>query len=313
MPLFQTIEDVRDYVKFNLIFDFPTIETYLTDAEEIDLADYIGSDLIARLVGAENPNAIERQGLVFCRRFVARLGTLRWLPMGEVQFGNDGITTVGKGEMRTAAYDAQIARITASLTNSAYNALEQLLRWLEKPNILTELTQYATSAQRTENQKYLIKNATEFSTYYQIFGKQLTFLALRPTMAAVETQRLAPALGELYTTLKTGTGLSDLQKKLLDACKWFLAYQTVADVLELELNVELDAGGLRVNYTAQFENTKYYTPPTDAQRISAQQAAARRAEKMWSTVNSILTEINPPVVDTSTASGIVASKFSVGF
>lgn len=311
MPLFQIIEDVREYVKFNLIFDFPTIEPYLTDAEEIDLADFVGAALITRLTNVQTPNAIEKQAIVFCRRFVARLGTLRWLPMGEVQFGNDGITTVGKGEMRTAAYDAQIARITASLADSAFSALEQLLRWLEEPTVRTELTQYTTSAQRIENQKYLIKNATEFSKYYQIFGKQLTFFAIRPTMAAVETQRLIPALGDLYTTLKTGTGLSDLQKKLLDACKWFLAYQTVADVLELEMNVELDAGGLRVNYTAQFENTKYYTPPSDKQRITAQQAAARRAEKMWSSVNAILDEINPPVVDTAT--GIVASKFSVGF
>lgn len=313
MPLFETIEDVRDYIKFNLIFDFPTIQPYLTDAEEIDLADYVGKELITRLVNAGSPNSIEKQAIVFCRRFVARLATLRWLPMGEVQFGNDGITTVGKSEMRTAAYDAQIARITASLNNSAYNALEQLLRWLEDTNVRAELTQYANSEQRIENQKYLLKNATEFSKYYQIFGKQLTFLALRPTMAAIETQRLMPALGELYATLKTGTGLNAIQAKLLEACKWFLAYQTVADVLELELNVELEAGGLRVNYTAQFENTKYYTPPSDAQRISAQQAAARRAERMWSAVNALLNEINPPAVDSSTASGIVASNFSVGF
>lgn len=313
MPLFCNIEQVREFVKFNFIFDFPTIESYLNDAEEIDLADYVGSDLITRLVNDSNPSQIEAQGIVFCRRFVARLATLRWLPMGEVQFGNDGITTVGKGEIRTAAYDPQIARITASLSETAYKSLEQLLRWLETPSVLAELTEYANSPQRAENRRYLLKNATEFSAYYQIFGEQLTFLALRPTMGAIETHRLAPALGDLYATLKTGTGLSDLQKKLLEACKWFLAYQTVADVLELELNVELKAGGLRVNYTAQFENTKYYTPPSDAQRISAQQAAARRAEKMWSAVNALLNEINPPDVDTSTATGIVASKYSVGF
>lgn len=313
MPLFENIEQVREYVKFNLIFDFPTIQTYLSDAEEIDLTNYVGSALVARLAGAQNPTQIESQGIVFCRRFVARLATLRWLPMGEVQFSNDGITTVGKSEMRTSAYDAQIARVTASLSNSAFSALEQLLRWLEKPNIQAALTQYATSNERQENQKYLLKNATEFSKYYQIFGEQLTFLALRPTMAAVETQRLAPALGELYTTLLTATELTDLQKKLLEACKWYVAHQTVADVLELEMNVELNAGGLRVNYTAQFENTKYFSPPSDSQRITAQQAATRRAEKMWTALGAVLNKINPPAVDTSTATGIVASKSMIGF
>ena len=92
-----------------------------------------------------------------------------------------------------------------------------------------------------------------------------------------------------------------------------MAYQTVADVLELEMNVELKAGGLRVNYTAQFENTKYYTPPSDAQRISAQQAAARRSEKMWASVSALLDEINPPEVDSLTQVGIVSSKLMVGF
>jgi hypothetical protein len=313
MPLFANIESVREFIKFNLIFDFSTIEPYLMDAEQIDLADYVGKELIERLASETNPNEIENQGITFCKRFVARLATLRWLPMGEVQFGNDGITTVGKSDMRTAAYDAQIARITASLSESAYSALEQLLRWLENESVLAELPEYAESTQRVENQKYLIKNAKDFSMYYQIFGNQLTFLALRPTMAAVETQRLAPALGDLYDTLQIDTGLSALEKKLLEACKWYLAFQTVADALELEMNVELQAGGLRVNYTAQFENTKYYTPPSDAQRVSAQQAAARRAEKMWSSVSAIINEINPPEVDTSSDVGIVASKYSVGF
>jgi hypothetical protein len=313
MPLFNNITQVRDFVKFNFIFDFPTIETYLNDAEQIDLADYVGQALITRLVAAESPSQIEEQAIVFCRRFVARLATLRWLPMGEVQFGNDGITTVGKGDMRTAAYDAQIARVSASLAETAYKSLEQLLRWLETPSVLAALTEYSNSPQRIENQSYLFKNATDFSKFYQIFGEQLTFLALRPTMAAIETQRIAPALGDLYATIKTGTGLTDLQTKLLNATKWFLAYQTVADVLELEMNVELAAGGLRINYTAQFENTKYFTPPSDAQRISAQQAAVRRADKMWSIVGAILDEITPALIDSSMAVGLVKSKSTIGF
>lgn len=296
MPaFFERIEEVREYIKFNLNFDFKTLEPYLVDAE-LQLEDYVGAELIARLKAAINPNEIEEQALIFCRRFLARVATVAWLPFGEVQFGNDGITTVGKGEVRTSAYDAQIARITFSLEQSAYKALEQLLRWLDTPTILTALSEYQNSEQRKENTSYLLRNATEFSKYYQIFGEQLTFVALRSTMASVETQRLAPVLGELYATLKAGTGLSDLQKKLLEACKWFLAYQTVADVLELQQNVQLSAGGLRVNYTAQFENTKYFTPPSDSQRVSAQQAAARQAALLWGTVDAVLKEINPPTV-----------------
>ncbi|AYQ31442.1 DUF6712 family protein [Runella sp. SP2] len=308
--LLKSTEEIREYIKYNLNFDFNQIEPYLVDVEYELGRKWIGEEMLERLNEVvNNPNEIQAQTLVFARRYVARMAAVAWLPFGEVQFGNDGITTVGKGEYRTAAYDAQIARLTQSLESSAYKALEQLLSWLEKPATLMAFTEYSSSEQRVENRRYLIKNAVEFSKYYQIFGEELTFQALRPTMAAIETLKIASMLGdELYQELKMGTELSELQKKLLEATKWFLAYSTIASVLELEMNVELNAGGLRVNFSTQFQNTKYYTPPSDAQRSSAQQAATRRAESMLAEMSSILQEMNPTTETVVVGSPIVEGK-----
>jgi hypothetical protein len=308
--LFANTEGIREYIKYNLNFDFEQIQPYLVDVEYELGRKYIGEEMLTRLNDVvTNPNDIETQTLVFARRYVARMAAIAWLPFGEVQFGNDGITTVGKGEFRTAAYDAQIARLTQSLESSAYKALEQLLSWLEKPATLAVFTEYADSEQRIENRRYLIKNAIEFSKYYQIFGEELTFQAVRPTMASIETLKVASMLGEdLYGKLKVGSELTDIEKKLLEAIKWYLAYSTIASVLELEMNVELSAGGLRVNYTTQFQNTKYYTPPSDAQRSSAQQAAARRAQSIWAEISSLLQEINPTTDNEVVGSPIVEGK-----
>lgn len=308
--LFANTEGIREYIKYNLNFDFEQIQPYLVDVEYELGRKYIGEEMLTRLTEAvTNPNDIETQTLVFARRYVARMAAIAWLPFGEVQFGNDGITTVGKSEFRTAAYDAQIARLTQSLESSAYKALEQLLSWLEKPATLAAFAEYANSEQRTENRRYLIKNAIEFSKYYQIFGEELTFQAVRPTMASIETLKVASMLGEeLYGKLKAGSELTDIEKKLLEATKWYLAYSTIASVLELEMNVELSAGGLRVNYTTQFQNTKYYTPPSDAQRSSAQQAAARRAQSIWAEISSLLQEINPTTDNEVVGSPIVEGK-----
>jgi hypothetical protein len=309
MILFSCIEEVREFVKYNLNFDFETLTPFLDDAEYELGKRYVNEAFLERLRTASvNPTEVERQALVFARRYIARTATVAWLPFGEVQFGNDGITTVGKGEVRTSAYDAQIARITHSLESSAYKALEQLLTWLETTNIIEEFEEYANSEQRLENRRYLIKSAIEFSKYYQIFGEELTFQALRPTMAAIETQQLAPALGEQYELLKAAVSLSDDQKKLLDMSKWYLAYATIANALELEMNVELNAGGLRVNYTTQFQNTKYFTPPTDAQRSSAQQAAARRADTMWGSIGAMMSVIYPPTEVLDTGNPVIEGK-----
>lgn len=309
--LFSSTEEIREYIKYNLNFDFNQIEPYLVDVEYELGRKYIGEEMLQRLNDViNNPTEIQAQTLVFAKRYVARMAAVAWLPFGEVQFGNDGITTVGKGEYRTAAYDAQIARLTQSLESSAYKALEQLLSWLEKPTTLAAFAEYQNSEQRLENRRYLIKSAVEFSKYYQIFGEELTFQALRPTMAAIETMKVAAALGgELYEVLKAASELTDIQKKLLEAIKWYLAYSTIASVLELEMSVELSAGGLRVNFTTQFQNTKYFTPPSDSQRGSAQQAAARRAQSMWAEMSSLLKELNPsPESEEIVSSPIVEGK-----
>ena len=312
MALFTNIQEVYEHVAFNLSFEFSDIEPFLEEVEENELVRYVGQDLYDRIKADNNPTDIEAECLKRMRRFVARLATIKWLPLGQVQFGRDGITTVGKSESRTAAYDPQIQQITASLAGLAASSLESLLYWLEKPSALAHLTEYANSPERIEYNKLFIRNATQFSELYPIFESSITFLAMRPTLARIETQTVAPLLGDLYDTLK-GDNLNDLQTTLLTTTKYYLALQTVAEVIELEQSIQLSHLGLKLYFGSQYVNAKYFTPPSEAQRLVTMQAAQRRAAAYWAQMGEILNEINGIVPDEDLSTGIVSTDKIVGF
>ncbi|WP_028665943.1 DUF6712 family protein [Runella zeae] len=316
MALFKNIDDVYKHVGFNLSFEFTDIAPYLEDVEAGELIQFVGIGLYDRInnkLASDNPSLseIEQKCLDLMRRYVSRLATVKWLPMGQVQFGRDGITTVGKSESRTAAYDQQIERIAFSLLELAASSLERLLSWLETTNSLTALTEYTNAPQRIANNKLYIKSAVEFSAYYSILDNALTFHALKPTISRIETQMVMPLLGDMYETLK-GQISEPLQIKLRETVKYYIAFQTVAEVIELEQSIQLNANGLRVYYGSQYINAKYFMPPSEAQRLVSMQAAQRRAAMYWTQITTLLNEING-VVEAAPVVWIVSTDKIVGF
>lgn len=294
----ECVAELQQYVSVNALFPYQHLIPSILEIEQQVIVPLIGqttynlTQIEYNKLPDDNVSTAYLNLISHIQAVVAKLSMAVFTPFNEVQFDANGITTVGKSENRTAAYDYQIQRIIATLARSGNNAIEALLKYLAA-NIGT-FTAYATSPEYTANKTGLVNSAKSFSEIYYIAESGLTFRALRPIYLGIEEDRLKPLIGDsLYTEL-TGNLTDALKKKLLRACKKACVFQTLADALELQLPFEINSDGLRVHYSSEYGNVRYFMPPTDAQIQATRAACQRRADEGWTAIADILLEINPP-------------------
>lgn len=302
MTLFKTIDELLEFVPISRQFSIENLNPFFQDAADAILIPNISQALYDRIItkyNVDNPQPTEVESQLFSkmRLIVARFAIVAYLPFGQVIIGDDGITTTGKSESRTAAYDQQIERLAESLTIQAYDALERLLVWLETPARLDVFTEYKNSAEYQNQQRGLIRRATDFSNIYPISGSRLTFIAIHPELMNVEEDKLIPLISKSqYDIIKANASLDDDHADLRRAAQKAVVFQAVANVIQLQQNIQLDAGGLRVYGTSMggTQNVKFYRAPTDGERSRALAAAQARADVYWDKASEILSDINNP-------------------
>jgi hypothetical protein len=305
MTLFKTTDELTEVLPNTKNLDLNKLQPYFEEAADAILVPHIGQELYDRILNKfqiDQPVLSDPEKLLLrrLRVIIAKLGLAGFLPLGEVLIGDDGITTVGKGTDRTAAYDQQITRLTESLTTQAYDSLERLLTWLQVQAQLTQFPEYAGSAAYTRQQRGLVRTAVDFDDIYPIAASRLTFQALHPEMLNVEEDLLIPLTGlPRYNILKANTDMTDTYASLRRAAQKAVVFQAVANVIKLQQNIQLDAAGLRVYSTSQngSQNVKYYRSPTDSERKIAVAAAQARADYYWDSVGTLVGEIiNPEAI-----------------
>lgn len=302
MTLFKTSEELGEVLPNTKYIMLEKLQPYFEQAADAILIPHIGEQLYERILDKYNSSPPELSDaetslLRRLRMIISKFGLAAYLPIGEVIIGDDGITTVSKGESRTAAYDQQITRLTESLLSQAYDALERLLSWLQLSAQLAEFGEYANSAEYIRQQRGLVRRAVDFDDIYKIAGSRLTFQAIHPELLNVEEDKLLPLIGQThYNIIKANSGLSDEYASLRRAAQKAVVFQAVANVIQLQQNIQLDAGGLRVYAASQngSQNVKYYRAPTDQERKTAVAAAQGRADFYWDSVAMIAAEISNP-------------------
>lgn len=299
----ECVAELQQYVSVNALFPYKHLTPSILEIEQqviiplIGQATYQLAQTQYNLLPDDGVSTQYRGLITHIQAVVAKLSMATFTPFNEVQFDANGITTVGKSENRTAAYDYQIQRIIATLARSGNNAIESLLKYLAA-NTAT-FTAYAASTEFILNKTGLINSAKAFSEIYYIAESGLTFRALRPIYLGIEEDRLKPLIGDTLYTELTGNVSDTLKKKLLRACKKACVFQAIADALELQLPFEINADGLRVHYSSEYGNVRYFMPPTDAQIQATRAACQRRADEGWTAIADILLEINPPAEATA--------------
>ncbi|RYC69814.1 DUF6712 family protein [Spirosoma sordidisoli] len=310
MPLLNgSTDQLRQYVPVTITYTaealLPTLEA--TQARLLDR--FFGPAIASQFEELVNTasqalSTVERQALHLARSAVARIAFAEHVPFAEVQIDDIGIT-VPAMEGRKAAFEYQTNKLTQTLLERGWSELDALITLVASQ---TEIfPTWPDSPYFQEHQDALFKTPAEFSRYYPIQDRWLTFWALRPFIRAVEEDRgvaavarideLAPAVPEATRAL--------IRRKLQRA----LAYQSVIEALP-NLSVEIQGVNLQVNYSSQYGNTQYYNAPGKEQLSWLLDNLTRQADLAWRTYEDSLTAVLAPNAF-SDSTGLVYSTGAV--
>jgi len=319
MTLFKTIDELRESISISGGFTLDNLSPYFQDVVDAIIVPHISQTLYDQILARYNEEGLsltndQTELLRRTRSVIARFALVSYLPFGEVIISDDGITTVGKSADRTAAYDQQITRLTETLLTQGHDALERLLTWLDSSERLASFPDFANSDEYKRQQRGLIRRAVDFSDIYPIGSSRLTFKAIYPEMLNVEEDKLIPLISRnRYQQIKSGTNLDDALASLKRAAQKAVVFQSVANVIQLQQNIQLDGSGLRVYGTSAngSQNVKFYRAPTESERSTALAAAQARADFYWDTVSETLLDIINPEHDNFTREMITTGPLTM--
>lgn len=188
----------------------------------------------------------------------ANLALVEYLPLLQVLISDAGVNLMGG----KTAFQWQIKDLQASFRRKGYNALEEVLEYLDAHIDAPELASWGTSTAAVATHQYLLATARQFSEHYAIADSRLTYLALLPTLRKVERFDLAPVLGPaLYAELKEqliDRDLSDDNALLLDLyLRPALAHLVVARALNGDVGLAFNGDVVELNmYRPDDSNAK---------------------------------------------------------
>lgn len=247
-----------------------------------------------------------RQALYLAQVAVGRIGFAGYFPFAELQIGDDGITTPATPD-RKAAFQYQTNSAKKSLLETGWRALDELIRLVaSKPDLFDGWTD---SPYYQEHQQAMFKSPAEFSSFYPIQDRWLTFWALRPFIRFVEEEKGEPAQARIDAL--PGTVSADqkakLQRKLLRA----LAYEAILEAAP-KLSIELDGVNVKVNYASQYGQTDYYQAPGKDHLSWVMDNLTSTIAVAWSAFETAIAPLeNPSATATDTDKGTIYGNGAV--
>lgn len=310
-PLFASnLDSLRTLIPSvvrNFTFSASLLNLFSQTADTL-LNRFLGEEL-ATIICQINPASTGQDAALIsaynlARSATARIGFADHLPFAELQIADDGVTVTASAD-RKAAYEYQTAKLDKSLRELGWQDLDNLIKLIaSKPGVFPTWTE---SPYFQEHQDAIFKNASDFSKYYPIQDRWLTFWALRPFIAAVEENQGLAALDRLQNLPSTVT---DAQKApLLRNLLRSLAYQAVIMGLS-GLSIELNGTNVQVNYAGQYANNSYYTPPSQSLLDWVRDNLQKQADLFWQNFDDGLSLLQP-AGDTDPASGLIDSEGSL--
>jgi hypothetical protein len=234
MRLINKLVELQKFIKVDSTFPEPPLAAYQPDAIESYLVDALGDELTEQLVAwyeaqlavegeAGEPSAedtVMMKLLPYAQRVVARFAFMIAAPNLDLKLLDSGFGVVSTEALVPASKD-RVNRFIQALESDGWNAVEQLLRFLEKNK--DDYQGWVDSEAYTLQLRNFINSAEEFDKHVNIGKSRLKFKNIRQVMDAVELLQVIPVIGELQAEelkeqMKDGS-LSEANAKLLTKVK----------------------------------------------------------------------------------------------
>jgi len=170
------------------------------------LSDNFLSIVRREVEGSYAMKAEEKKVIALLRRATANLAF--WYSFTEL---NTHITDQGfqrnEGETYKPIYRYQELELKQQFRNKGFNAIDEMLRFLQKEKDLYCFEEYLSAPAYIDMQHCLVRGAEEIDHYYYVNGSYLVFLKLRPAFRRIMDIYVEPVVGteaiqRLYDYLK---------------------------------------------------------------------------------------------------------------
>lgn len=262
MALFENITEFKKFISVNVSLDFTTIKPSIDEAEIKYIIPLIGQEQYDQLkdvyengIGSssgsgsgssyteDDNNAL----LEKVRRVLANFAMYIYVPIGELQMSAAGITRVESGD-RKSAFQYQIKNLQRRFITSAYEWIEELLKFLDENK--STYTLWANSSAHADANEFFINSASDFNKHVNISKSRITFTELMATMRRVEDFQIKGILfDELFDEIKKQIledDVSEENEKLLTFIRPAVAHLTLAEALD-DLSAKITPDGILVS------------------------------------------------------------------
>lgn len=241
---------VANYVALSASQSLETLKPYLRSAQDSLVYHVLGEELTALATAyhadasALSPARLALLPLV--QEAVANLGYVEYLPIGNVNIGDHGIT-VGSSPTQAPASQWRVKDLRNQFTQAGYRALENivLLLWANPSNYPTW---NADTAVKLRYREHFVNHTSEFSKWWDIGSGFDLLQRLRPSLRRAEQLHLRQTLGdtffdELLAAWKGGSPSTEQRTLIETYLQPALVNLTIADGLG-KINADLTARGL---------------------------------------------------------------------
>lgn len=200
MEIISNIDELRSYLPALASLNIDSVKPFFADAENTYLDNYLDSTtkqaLLTWYKNGQNPNEAKYQNLLpYVQRIIARFSVLLGADPLNVKLTDSGFAVVSNQNL-TPASPERVQKFKESIENSAYSAVELMLKFLETNK--GTYTAWASSDKYTLAVRNLINSAQEFNKYFNINESRVEFYKIRLMLDDVERLKIIPAISQAY-------------------------------------------------------------------------------------------------------------------
>lgn len=208
-------------------FTFEAVEASLKTAQRLYLKKLLGKEFLEEVAEyyEEPAEGLQAELVGLINDALVNLGMFHFAPKGNVIIDETGIKVTKSQEM-TSAWPWQVRELKESLYTDGFAAIESMLELLEENP--TEFATWHTHV-FAHYKKSFLRNAQQFSIYYNIHDNRGLFLELQGIMSRHETTTLKSLMGaELFALVKADPDAEEYAD-IVELSRYLLAHATVAD------------------------------------------------------------------------------------
>lgn len=280
---FKDTSDFKKYVPgLSASFDFAQLTIVLNGVDRNVFKKYLGEDFVSEIqtlfnaaLSADALSEPVKELVERMRVCSANYAMAKWITPGQVQFSTSGVH-ITSTETNKTPFQWQIKDIKDDFTDQSYNALEDVLEYLEEKIDDFEFETYKESDEFKQNNYLFIPSAKEFSKHFSLFSSsRINFLKIISVIKTIEDFDIKASIlpdyfNDLKAKLQAGEALGNLAIDVLEMIRPALANLVVAKGINT-LSVSLNQEGFLV-----FDNTggrqtidsKKQAPDTNLARIA---------------------------------------------